>query len=98
MGYTRSDDLVKAFNNGLNELSLTKSIQISMDGLNSNLKFSNEIKKLRIKDELPSLIDIGCCNIHFIHGAFETGSESSNWNLHKILKESFTFLHDTPAR
>ena len=98
MGHTRSDDLVKAFNDGLNERNLTKLIQISIDGLNSNLKYLNEIKKLRIKDEIASLIDIGSYNFHVIHGEFETGSESANWSLHKILKASFTLFHDTPTR
>ena len=97
LGHTHSDDLVKAFIDGLNECNLTKLIQISMDCPNSNLEFLTEIKKLRIKDELAYLIDIGCCNLQAIHGAFKTGSKSSNWNLHKMLKWSFTLLHDTPA-
>ena len=95
MGHARSNDLVKAFNDGFNELDLTKLVEISMDGPNSNLKFLSEMKKLRLEDELASLIDIGSCNIHVIHGAFKTGSESSGWNLHKILKVAITLLHDT---
>ena len=84
LGHTRSDDLVKTFSDGLNELDMAKLIQISMNGPNSNQKFLSEIKKLRIKDELASLMDIGSCNLHVIHGTFKTGSERSNWNLHKI--------------
>ena len=95
LAHTRSDDPVKAFNDEANELNLTKLIQISIDGLNSTLKFLSEIKKLRKKDELVSLIYIGSYNFHVIHGKFETGSESANWSLHKILKASFTLLHDT---
>ena len=68
-----------------------------MDSPNSNLKFLSEMKKLRIEDELVCLIDIGSCNLHVIHGAFKTGSESSGWNLHKILNGALTLLHDTPA-
>ena len=44
LGNTRSDDLVKAFNDGLNELDLTKLIKISINSINSNLKFLSEIK------------------------------------------------------
>ena len=98
LGHTCSNDLVKTFNDGFNELDLTKLVQISMDGPNSNLKFLSEMKKLRTEDELASLIDIGSCNLHVIHGAFKTGSESTGWNLHKILKGAFMLLHDTPAR
>ena len=73
LGNTRSDDLVKAFNDGLNELDLTKLIKISINSINSNLKFLSEIKKLRIdKDELVSLIDTGSCKLHVIHTAFNT--------------------------
>ena len=42
-----------------------------MDGPNSNLKFLSQMKKLRIEDELASLIDIGSCNLHVIDGAFK---------------------------
>lgn len=70
-GHTRSDDLVKAFNDGFNELSSTKLIQISMDGPISNLRFLSEIKKLKINDELASLINIGSCNLHVIHGTLK---------------------------
>ena len=90
LGHTRSNDLVKAFNDGFNKLDLTKLVQISMDGPNSNPTFLSEMKKLRIEDELASRIDIGSCNLHAIHGAFKTGSESSGWNLHKILKDATT--------
>ena len=99
VGHIRSDDLVKSFNDELNELDLTKLIQISMDGPNSNLKFLSEIKKLRIKDELACLTDIGCCNLQPSRHSWsiQTVSEGSSWNLHKIVKGSFTFLHDIPA-
>ena len=69
--HTRSDDLVKAFNDGFNELNSTKLIQISMDGPISNLRFLSEIKKLKINDELASLINIGSCNLHVIHGTLK---------------------------
>ena len=39
MGHTRSNDLVKAFNDGFNELDLTKLVQIS----NGRSKFKPEI-------------------------------------------------------
>ena len=68
LGHTCSNELVKTFNDGFNELDLTKLVQISMDGPNSNLKFLSEVKKLRTEDELACLIDIGSCSLHVIHG------------------------------
>ena len=78
LGRTCSDDLVKAFGDGLNELYLTKLIQISRDGPNANLKFLSKIKNFRVRDEIASLIDISSNNLHVIHRAFKTCSESSN--------------------
>lgn len=98
LGHTQCDDLVAAFHNGLNELEETNMIQISMDGPNTNLKLLSEVQNERQKNKLSSLIDIGSCNLHLIHGAFKTGSEKSSWDLHKILKGAFKLLHDSPAR
>ena len=98
LGHTRHTDLMKAFNDGLEGLDQTKLIQISMDGTNTNLKFLSEMKIEREKNEQSKLIDIGSCSLHSIHGAFKSGSEKSGWDLHKILKGSFTLLHDSPAR
>ena len=33
-----------------------------------------------------------------MHGSFKTGAETTNWNLKKSMKASFTTLNDTPAR
>jgi hypothetical protein len=96
--HTCCDDFVAVLHDGLTELEETKMIQISMDGPNTNLKLLREIQDERQNNKLSSLIDIGSCSLHLIHGAFKTGSEKSSWDLHKILKGAFTLLHDSPAR
>ena len=100
-GHTCSDDLVKAFNDGFNELNSTKLIQISMDGPISNLRFLSEIKKLKINNELASVINIGSCNLHVIHGTLKPALFWLEFaqNLHRILKESLvTLLGDICSR
>ena len=77
LGHTTHLDLLKSFNEGLEGLDLSKLVQVSMDGPNTNLKFLQELR---------SLIDIGSCSLHIIHGAFKTGSEATNWKLDKVLK------------
>ena len=52
LGLTRCDDLVAAFNNGLNELEETNMIQFSMDGPNTNLKLLSEVQNERQKNKL----------------------------------------------
>ena len=97
LGHTRCDDLVAAINEGVKEMEQRKMIQISMDGPNTNLKLLREIKEDREK-KFSSVIDIGSCSLHLIHGAFKTGSESTPWDLHKIMKGAYYLLHDSPAR
>ena len=69
-----------------------------MDGPNTNLKLLSEIQNRHQKNKLSSLIDIRSRNLHLIHGAFKTCPEKSSWDLHKIPKRAFKWLHDSPAR
>ena len=69
-----------------------------MDGPNVNLKFYQELTKKRKKQMFHSLLDIGSCCLHIIHGSFKTGAENSKWNIKEPLKGVFQLLHDSPAR
>ena len=69
-----------------------------MDGPSTNWKFLDLLSKLRVDHQFPKLVNIGSCSLHISHGAFKTGSEKSGWEIKPVLKGSFQFLHDTPAR
>ena len=73
-------------------------IQKSIDEPNANLKFLEELKKTRATDELNNIINIGACNVHAVHGAFETEVLSRGWDIKKLLKGAHCILHDIPAR
>ena len=45
-----------------------------------------------------SLIDIGSCSLHIVHGSFKLGAEKTGWNLKAFLKGLFQILHDTLSR
>ena len=45
-----------------------------------------------------SLIDIGSCSLHIVHGSFKRGAEKTGWNLKAHLKGLFQILHDTLGR
>ena len=50
-----------------------------MDELNVNLRFYQElIKKRKGEHMFHSLLDIGSCSLHIIHGSFKTGAEILN--------------------
>ena len=69
-----------------------------MDGPNVNWKFLELLVESRIEAEIPSLINIGSCGIHVIHGAFKTGAKASGWGVSKILKALARLFLDSPAR
>ena len=50
------------------------------------------------KEELPSLINIGSCGLHIVHGALKTCVTATEWNLKGMLNSIYTLLHGTPAR
>ena len=71
---------------------------VSMDGPHVNLKFYQELTKKREEQMFHSLLDIGSCRLHIIHGSFKTGAEKSKWNIKELLKGVFHLLHNSPAR
>ena len=90
--------ILTCFEKGIQKFNLSKLIQISSDGPNVNLKFLRLFSGKRELDELPSLLDIGTCGLHNVHGSLKSGVKNSGWNIGKILKAIFFLLHDTPAR
>lgn len=97
-GHGRHQDLLQHFSEVTKELNPGHLYQISMDGPNVNLKFFKEFAKARKDDMLHTLIDIGSCSLHIVHGSFKTGAKKSNWNIKETLRGVFQILHNTPAR
>lgn len=98
LGHTTYQDLTTHFVNLTSELPASKLYQISMDGPNVNLKFFKEFLSHHKSNCHHSLIDIGSCNLHIIHGSLVTGEKESGWGLKKVLKGAYQIFHDSPAR
>ena len=69
-----------------------------MDRPNINWKFLELLTESRVEAEIPSLINIGSCGIHVMHGAFKTGTKASGWAVSKILKALARLFLDSPVR
>ena len=60
-----------------------------MDGPNVNLKFSDQlIDQLEIQSE-KSLLDMGSCGLHVVHGAFQNGHKIAKWNVNTALQSFY---------
>ena len=97
LGHTRAKDLVDKFLSGLSKLDLRNLVQISMDGPRVNWKFYDDYVRSR-PAEYPSLLQLGSCGLHIVHGSFKTGAMASGWNLDDALRAAFSLFHDSPAR
>ena len=72
--------------------------QLSIDGQNVNWLLLDLLEKQREQQELPKLLNIGSCNLHVIHVAFKTGFKSTEWNIEKLMKASYSVFPDSPTR
>ena len=91
-------DVLKHFHEVTKEFDHSKLYQISMDGPSVNLKFYQEIVPDRQENMVHSLVDIGSCSLHIVHGSFKTGAEKTGRSLKALPEGSFQILHDTPTR
>ena len=69
-----------------------------MDGPNTNWKVFDSLQKHREELEYSSLLNLGSCGLHVVHGAFKAGLQESGWDIHKILKAVWKIIQDSPAR
>ncbi len=100
MGHGRAVDILGHFKDALSKVGESRLIQISMDGPNVNWSFYQSYVTNR-KDtdkEAPKLLCLGSCGLHSIHGAFETGAQSTDWNVDGFLRGSHRIFKDSPAR
>ena len=71
-------------------------VHVSMDGPNVNLRVLEDYKK--VEDlSAPSLIYIGSCRVHVIHGAYGTAPKMTDWEFDKPLKAAHGISHKSPS-
>ena len=87
MGGAKAEKILQTFEKGINKLNPESFVQIFSDGPNVNLRFLELFAEKRESEELPSLIQIGTCGLHTIHG-----------NIGKILKAAWKLLDEAPAQ
>ena len=48
--------------------------------------------------ELYPLVDLGTCGLHVVHSSMKAGTKANEWELQKLLKAMWQFIHDAHAR
>ena len=98
LGYPTAKNLLESLKTSLTMINSIDLTQLSMDRPSVNWLLLDLLKKQRVQQELPKLLNIGSCSLHVIHGAFKSGLQSVEWNIGKLMKASYYPFHDSPAR
>ena len=99
LGHTCAEDVKKKFEKGIQDLDMKKMAQISMDGPNVNwILYDSLVEERNQNDDYPSLIDIGSCNLHVLHGAFRSGVQKTTRGIDSILRAIHNLLDESPAK
>lgn len=93
-----ASNLLESIVTAKRELNDEKLLQLAMDGPTVNWNVLEMLDDKRIEKELNKTLNIGSCSQHIIHGALQTGTTSTKWNIDKLLKAMYWILHDSPAR
>jgi hypothetical protein len=83
------------FETATSYLDLSDLLQASMDGPNVNWKFYELVQSRLQKKINKSMLNIGSCGLHILHGAFKHGVEASGWNIDEFLKSVHWLLKYT---
>ena len=73
------------------------TLKVSMNGPNVNWKFVDMFSQQLINEYSTTVLNIGSCGLHIIHGAFKRGSERTGWKLDNFFSSIFKLFKDTPA-
>ena len=98
LGHATHTDILDHFKSITDTIPSEKLYQISMDGPNVNLKFYKEFSALYKENNFHSLVNIGTCSLHTVHGSFRSGVAATGWGIKKVLKGAYYVLHNSPAR
>lgn len=100
LGHSKASDLLDAFTTCLQDLGLplTKILQVETDGPNVNLKFLRDFDEHIKIEHHNSLLDVGTCSLHVLHGCYKTALMKSGWAINDFLRAIYYLFKDFPSR
>ena len=101
MGHGTTHDIMNEFKKAHKDLDIVNNlIQLSVDGPNLNWAFLDTLEEYQKTEDAnaPTLINIGSCGLHVLHGAYKTALKETDWELEKTLKAVHGIFKKSPAR
>lgn len=97
---SKAVDLGETISDTIGDNLKPKMIQVSMDGPNVNFCMLDGLK-IELSKNNPdhrTLLDIGSCGLHIVHGAFKTAFKSLGWFVMEFFKSLYYLLSFSPTR
>ena len=84
-------------------MSLTPSFlymifKAGMDGPHVNWDTLKLLIEERKQKGLNTLLNLGSCGLHVVHGAFKTGMKSQDWKMEQVFRSMSGLFYKSPAR
>jgi len=98
MGHATAADLKVQLEECIAKLRKCNIVQIGMDGPTVNWKLFKDIQEDIQHETGKTMLNIGSCGLHTIHGAFRDGVAASTWDIETFLRAAYQLFKDTPAR
>ena len=84
-----ADNLLQSLKTAIKDLKEESILQLAMDGSDVNWEILRKLGDTLVEDGHNKTVNIEGCAQHVIHGAFQTGSSKTGWQLDKIVKAMF---------
>lgn len=98
MGHATAEDLLKMLHEAIENLTLQKVLQLSMDGPAVNWKLFDLLQHEVKSDFKCEILNTGSCGLHTLNNAFKQGEKVSQWGIDNILTSLYYLFKDSPAR
>lgn len=100
MGHTQAEKFLEKIKITLSTRDPKKLRQISMDGPILNWKCMKMFQedKRQSDHDASTLLNLGSCALHVVHGSFQSGETEKGWKVGDVLWVHLRLFHDSIAR
>ena len=83
--------------NAIKNWDMGKFLPLGVGGPSTNRNLLDFINDNQVAKSFQKTLDISCCSLHILHGAFQTGIMKPGLEIGKILKALYKLFNESPA-
>ncbi|GBN09361.1 hypothetical protein AVEN_156320-1 [Araneus ventricosus] len=97
LGHSTAKYILTEFYDIIGSLSLSKLLQIFMDGPSVNWSFYKTLQEDVQKQFSSKFANVGSCGLYIVNNSFRKGASSTEWNISSVLISLYWLPKDSPA-